>query len=125
MHERVFGSEFATHHYDKSCFEGIYNVSDEEVWYIKKGLKAKLMYFVRERLQDKAISNHYSPTEIVTILENLRDDVLTIGFARRFATYKRATLLFPRIPVSSARSCSCPDTTSRWPSAWSRAWMCG
>ena len=94
VHERVFGSEFATHHYDKSCFEGIYNVSDEEVWYIKKGLKAKLMYFVRERLQDKAISNHYSPSEIVTILENLRDDVLTIGFARRFATYKRATLLF-------------------------------
>ena len=49
---------------------------------------------MRERLQDKRISNHYSPAEIVTILENLRDDVLTIGFARRFATYKRATLLF-------------------------------
>jgi len=94
VHAKVFGPEFATHHYDKSCFEGIYNVSDEEVWGVKKTLKAKLIGFLRERLTDKSMSNHYSPTEIVTILENLRDDVLTIGFARRFATYKRATLLF-------------------------------
>ncbi len=94
VHAKVFGPAFATHHYDKSCFEGIYGVSDTEVWNVKKVLKAKLIAFLRERLQDKSISNHYSPTELVTILENLRDDVLTIGFARRFATYKRATLLF-------------------------------
>ena len=94
VHARVFGPAFATHHYDKSCFEGIYGVSDGEVWGVKQQLKAKLIAFLRERLQDKTISNHYSPSQIVTILENLRDDVLTIGFARRFATYKRATLLF-------------------------------
>jgi len=94
IHARVFGPEFQTHHYDKSCFEGIYNISDEEVWTTKKTLKKKLIAFLKERLQDKSISQHYSPSEIVTILENLRDDVLTIGFARRFATYKRATLLF-------------------------------
>lgn len=94
VHERVFGPEFKTHHYDKSCFEGIYNVSDEEVWGVKKELKVKLIKFIRERLQDNTVSNHYSPSELVTILDTLRDDVLTIGFARRFATYKRATLLF-------------------------------
>ena len=94
VHARVFGPEFATHHYDKRCFEGIYNVSDEEVWNTKKTLKRKLIAFLKERLQDKSISQHYSPSEIVTITETLRDDVLTIGFARRFATYKRATLLF-------------------------------
>ena len=94
VHARVFGPEFATHHYNKSCFEGIYEISDKEVWSVKKQLKVKLMDFLRERLRDKTISNHYSPSQIVTILENLRDDVLTIGFARRFATYKRATLLF-------------------------------
>ena len=93
VHARVFGPEFQTHHYDKRCFEGIYEVPDQEVWDVKKCLKKKLIAFVRERLQDKRISNHYSPSELVTILENLRDDVLTIGFARRFATYKRATLL--------------------------------
>jgi len=94
VHARVFGEAFQTHHYDKKCFEGIYEVSDAEVWDTKRTLKRKLITFVRERLQDKSISNHYSPAELVTILDNLRDDVLTIGFARRFATYKRATLLF-------------------------------
>ena len=94
VHAKVFGPAFATHHYDKSCFEGIYGVSDKEVWNVKKQLKVKLMDFIRERLQDNTISNHYSPSELVKIMENLRDDVLTIGFARRFATYKRATLLF-------------------------------
>ena len=94
VHAKVFGPEFQTHHYDKSCFDGIYGVSDAEVWNVKKELKRKLVAFLRERLQDKTISNHYSPSQLVTILDNLRDDVLTIGFARRFATYKRATLLF-------------------------------
>ncbi len=94
VHARVFGPAFATHHYDKSCFDGIYGVSDAEVWNVKKELKTKLIYFVEERLKDKSISNHYSPSQIVTILDTLRDDILTIGFARRFATYKRATLLF-------------------------------
>ena len=94
VHAKVFGEDFQTHHYDKSCFEGIYKVSDEEVWNVKQSLKTKLIGFIKERLMDKTISNHYSPSELVTILESLRDDVLTIGFARRFATYKRATLLF-------------------------------
>ena len=94
VHAKVFGPAFATHHYDKSCFEGIYSVPDKEVWNVKKQLKVKLMDFLRERLMDKTISNHYSPSQLVTILDTLRDDVLTIGFARRFATYKRATLLF-------------------------------
>ena len=94
VHAKVFGEDFQTHHYDKSCFEGIYKVSDEEVWNVKRSLKTKLVEFIKERLLDKTISNHYSPSELVTILESLRDDVLTIGFARRFATYKRATLLF-------------------------------
>ena len=94
VHAKAFGAAFGTHHYDKSCFEGIYGVSDTEVWKVKKQLKVKLMEFVRERLKDKSISNHYSPSELITITDTLRDDVLTIGFARRFATYKRATLLF-------------------------------
>ena len=94
VHDKVFGAEFKTHHYDKSCFEGIYKISDEEVWNTRKVLKTTLVDVIKERLSDPAVSSHYSPRQIVTIKENLRDDVLTIGFARRFATYKRATLLF-------------------------------
>ena len=94
VHARVFGEEFKTHHYDKSCFEGIYNVSDEEVWNIRTSLRKKLIEEVKRRLSDPAAASHYSPKQVVEIKENLRDDVLTIGFARRFATYKRAHLLF-------------------------------
>ncbi len=94
VHSEVFGPEFKTHHYDKKCFEGIYNVSDEIVWNTRKTLKKTLIDSIKERLSDPALSSHYSPRQIITIKETLRDDVLTIGFARRFATYKRATLLF-------------------------------
>ena len=94
VHNKVFGAEFKTHHYDMGCFSGIYNISDEEIWNTRLTLKKELVRIIRERLSDPVLSSHYSPRQIVKIKENFRDDVLTIGFARRFATYKRATLLF-------------------------------
>lgn len=94
VHSTVFGEEFKSHHYDKSCFEGIYRVPDSQVWGIRTELRKKLINEVKERLSNPSATNHYSPKQIVTIKETLRDDVLTIGFARRFATYKRAYLLF-------------------------------
>lgn len=94
LHSKVFGSEFQTHHYDKSCFEGIYKVRDEDVWTVHSHCKRELIKYVCERLSDPAQSAHYSPRQIVKIQERLNPEALTIGFARRFATYKRATLLF-------------------------------
>ena len=94
LHATVFGPEFQTHHYDKSCFEGVYKLSDEQVWTVRRKLKTHLVNYIKKRLSDPMMSVHYSPRQVVTIKETLRDDVLTIGFARRFATYKRATLLF-------------------------------
>ena len=94
VHAKVFGPEFATHHYDMSCFKGIYEVPDETVWKVRTDLRRKLIRIIKERISDPALCSHYSPSQIVTIKEKLRDDVLTIGFARRFATYKRASLLF-------------------------------
>lgn len=94
IHAEVFGPEFETHHYDKKCFEGIYNVPDKKVWATRQELRRTLVEEIRERLNDPVMSVHYTPRQIVTIKKTLRDDVLTIGFARRFATYKRAHLLF-------------------------------
>ena len=94
IHSEVFGEEFKTHHYDKSCFDGIYGVCEERIWNLRNSLRAKLINAVKEKLSDLSVANHYSPRQVVEIKENLRDDVLTIGFARRFATYKRAMLLF-------------------------------
>lgn len=94
IHSRVFGKDFGTHHYDKSCFDGIYSVSDKDVWTVRKYLKSELSKVIRERLSDPQQTSHYTPKQIVTILSRMREDALTIGFARRFATYKRGTLLF-------------------------------
>ena len=94
IHSKVFGEQFKTHHYDKTCFEGIYGVPEEDIWAVRTSLRKKLIAEVKERLSDPVATNHYSPRQIVTIKDTLRDDVLTIGFARRFATYKRAHLLF-------------------------------
>ncbi len=94
LHSKVFGPEFQTHHYDRKCFEGIFNLTDSEIWEVRKSLRQTIIKEVKKRIANPALAGHYSPREIVTIKETLRDDVLTIGFARRFATYKRATLLF-------------------------------
>ena len=94
IHAKVFGADFQNHHYDKRCFEGIYSVPDKELWETRKLMKRDLIDTVRERFSIPQLCAHYTPSQIVTIKERLRDDVLTIGFARRFATYKRATLLF-------------------------------
>ena len=94
LHAKVFGPDFQTHHYDKRCFDGIYTVSDSDIWNLRKLMKKELSKKLRDRLGDPVMSAHYTPRQIVEILGNFREDVLTIGFARRFATYKRATLLF-------------------------------
>ena len=94
LHAKVFGEDFVNHKYDRSCFGGIRKVSNEEIWKIRCGLKTKLINKIKSYLSDPAIANHYSPHHIVEIKNTLRDDILTVGFARRFATYKRAHLLF-------------------------------
>ena len=94
VHAKVFGQAFANHNYDKSCFEGIYNVEDASIWEVRQKLRGKLIKTVKERMSGTVAPAHYAPQDIVEIKETLRDDILTIGFARRFATYKRAHLLF-------------------------------
>ena len=94
IHAKVFGPEFAAHKYDRKCFEGIYSVDDSVIWNVRSELRARMIEVVKKRISNTDISSHYSPHQIVTIMDTLRSDVLTIGFARRFATYKRAHLLF-------------------------------
>ncbi|MBQ3820585.1 MAG: alpha-glucan family phosphorylase, partial [Bacteroidales bacterium] len=94
IHAKVFGKAFATHHYDKSCFSGIYKIADKDIWSVRSVLRKRLIDHVKRILSDTKSTAHYSPSQIVKIKSTLRSDVLTIGFARRFATYKRAFLLF-------------------------------
>jgi len=94
IYSEVFGKDFASHKYDKQCFEGIYKVADERIWSVRNALRQRLVKFIRHSLSEPATTAHYRPQQIIAIQEALRDDVLTIGFARRFATYKRALLIF-------------------------------
>ncbi len=94
IHAKVFGEEFVAHSYNKDCFSGIRKVSDDVIWFTRNKLRARLIAKVKEIISDPGATNHYAPHHIVKIQNSLRDDILTIGFARRFATYKRAHLLF-------------------------------
>ncbi|MDR0414976.1 MAG: alpha-glucan family phosphorylase [Prevotellaceae bacterium] len=97
LQTKAFGPEFKEHHYDKSCFDGIYNVPDEKIWDLRNKLRNKLVRYVRQRLGDNKILKYHTPRQLVEVRETFRDDILTIGFARRFATYKRAHLLFKNL----------------------------
>lgn len=97
LYERVFGEAFATHHYDKTCFANIQNVEDKEIWNIRTELRSVMVEKLKQRLKNNENSMYYSPREIVEILHTLDPNKLTFGFARRFATYKRAQLLFKNL----------------------------
>jgi len=79
---------------DRTIWEKLYNVEDSRVYEIKKELKRKLFANIRKKLQSEMIEKHVSPRTLLNISTHLDEKVLTIGFARRFATYKRAYLLF-------------------------------
>jgi len=79
---------------DRSLWEKLYTVDDKKVYEVKKGLKKKLFTNIRKRLQASMMEKHVSPRTLLNISNHLDEEALTIGFARRFATYKRASLLF-------------------------------
>ncbi|MGA1977369.1 MAG: alpha-glucan family phosphorylase [Bacteroidales bacterium] len=79
---------------DRDLWERLYNVEDRRIYEIKKNLKKSLFENIRKRLQTDMIDRHVSPRKLMNISTHLDEKALTIGFARRFATYKRASLLF-------------------------------
>jgi phosphorylase/glycogen(starch) synthase len=97
LYNKTFGADFANHHYDKSCFRNIQDVHNEIIWNIRNKLKSKLITHIKNWISNQNDLNYYSPREIVEIKETLDPAKLTIGFARRFATYKRAHLLFSNL----------------------------
>ncbi|MCD8287584.1 MAG: alpha-glucan family phosphorylase [Porphyromonadaceae bacterium] len=88
------GVNFMTKQNDRSLWRKIYDVPDEEIWNMRQIMKKKLLDFVRSEFREKWIKNQGDPSKVVSILEQINPNALLIGFARRFATYKRAHLLF-------------------------------
>ena len=79
---------------NRKQWEGIQNVSDEEIWNLRMTLKNKLIDYIRVQYKDSWLKNQGDPSKVVSILEKINPNALLIGFGRRFATYKRAHLLF-------------------------------
>jgi phosphorylase/glycogen(starch) synthase len=79
---------------DRSQWEKLYTLEDKKVYEVKTRLKKNLFTEIRKRLQSEMIDKHVSPRTLLNISTHLDEKALTIGFARRFATYKRASLLF-------------------------------
>ncbi len=75
-------------------WKGIFDVPDEAIWNMRCTLKNKFINFVRRDFKEKWLKNQGDPTEVMRVVEKINPNALIIGFARRFATYKRAHLLF-------------------------------
>ncbi|MEQ1848280.1 MAG: alpha-glucan family phosphorylase, partial [Nitrospira sp.] len=79
---------------DPAMWQRVMDVPDHELWAARQAMKRKLMGFIRERARGGWMHGHLQPSQVLTRGTLLDPEALTIGFARRFATYKRATLLF-------------------------------
>jgi phosphorylase/glycogen(starch) synthase len=95
--EQVYEKLTGTRHFDLSDrkqWAKIHKLEDEKVYEVKMKLKKRLFDNIRKRLQSDMLERHVSPRTLMNISSHLNEKALTIAFARRFATYKRANLLF-------------------------------
>jgi len=97
LYARYFGDGFEGHSYDIPAWQKVHNIPDEELWNERMYLKNRLIKHIRRRFSDPNQVRLDSPRQMIQIIEGIKPDVLTIGFARRFATYKRAYLLFTNL----------------------------
>jgi starch phosphorylase len=95
--DRVLGPAWHQRLTDPQCWADIHAIPDHAFWSVRQSIKAQMLHLVRHRVTQQHVRNQSSQSHIDRLLR-LADpenpNVLTVGFARRFATYKRATLLF-------------------------------
>ena len=94
LYDKTFGPEFREDESNLKIWEKIHTVSDEEIWKTRTALKNKLINYIKGQFTETWLKNQGDPSLIVSILEKINPNALIIGFGRRFATYKRAQLLF-------------------------------
>jgi glycogen phosphorylase len=97
LYDRHLGPGWHEHSSDAKIWDGIENVDDGELWETHLNLKSRLLDFVHRRAIEQADRRGESPDALLGLARILSPDALTIGFARRFATYKRANLILADI----------------------------
>ena len=93
LFRRYLGRNWASHLDDPDLWEDIDNIPDEELWAVRRHLKRKLVFYMRDRAREQWLSTSVHPVQVIASGVLLDPYALTIGFARRFATYKRASLI--------------------------------
>jgi starch phosphorylase len=97
LYDRHLGPGWHHHSSEAKIWENIENVDDGELWETHLSLKSQLLHFVRRRATEQAQRRNEDPESLQRVERLLSPDALTIGFARRFATYKRANLILADI----------------------------
>jgi glycogen phosphorylase len=93
---------------DEAVWEGVHGVPADRFWAVRTRNKRDLLAYLREYIRQRWVTGELDPKQVVAAAPFLQPEVLTIGFARRFATYKRATLIFSD-PDRLARILNDPD----------------
>jgi starch phosphorylase len=93
LYERYLGPDWLEHIDDPELWDLVLNIPDEQLWAVRKHLKRKLVYYMRERARRQWLKGGIHPVQIIASGVLLDPYILTIGFARRFAPYKRANLI--------------------------------
>ena len=94
LYFKYFNENFWFDQSNPKIWEAIYNVPDEEIWKTRMIMKNKLVDYIRKSFRDTWLKNQGDPSRIVSLMDKINPNALLIGFGRRFATYKRAHLLF-------------------------------
>lgn len=94
LYAKHFDKKFMSDQSNEKIWEAIYDVPDEEIWETRVKLKSKLIYYIRKEFRDSWLKNQGDPSRVVSLMDKINPNALLIGFGRRFATYKRAHLLF-------------------------------
>ena len=102
LYAKYFGSAFEGHTYNIPEWQNVHKIDDNELWQERMFLKNRLIKTIRKRFSDPTQVRLQSPRQMVQVVDSIKPEVLTIGFARRFATYKRAHLLFTNLERLSA-----------------------
>ena len=94
LYAQYFDPSFMGDQSNEDIWHAIYNVPDDVIWDTRMALKKKLTDYIRIKFRETWLKNQGDPSRVVSLLEKINPNALIIGFCRRFATYKRAHLLF-------------------------------
>jgi len=93
LYDRYLGADWREHLDDADVWEQVLNIPDDQVWTVRRHLKRKLAAYISERARQRWLQGGLHPVQTLASGALLDPYVLTIGFARRFAPYKRANLV--------------------------------